>query len=154
MPLLAVEALPVSQPITIECVAEVSRRYQIPVALLGGVLAQERGRLGQSSPNKNGSWDLGPMQVNSAWLKFFAPYAITEHRLKHDGCANLAVGAWIIRYEQGRAKGGLWQAVGRYHSHRPELAAAYQAQVAAKLGELDAGRLTLAQLLEEANGGG
>jgi len=154
MPFLAVEALPVSQPITIECVAEVSRRYQIPVALLGGVLAQERGRLGQSSPNKNGSWDLGPMQVNSAWLKFFAPYAITEHRLKHDGCANLAVGAWIIRYEQGRAKGGLWQAVGRYHSHRPELAAAYQAQVAAKLGELDAGRLTLAQLLEEANGGG
>jgi hypothetical protein len=24
--------------------------------------------------------------------------------LKHDGCANLAVGAWIIRYEQGRVQ--------------------------------------------------
>ena len=55
MPVLTVEAMPVAQPVTIECVAEVSRRYQIPVGLLGGVLAQERGRLGQSSPNKNGT---------------------------------------------------------------------------------------------------
>ena len=55
MPVLTVEAVPVVQPVTIECVAEVSRQYQIPVALLGGVLAQERGRLGQSSPNKNGT---------------------------------------------------------------------------------------------------
>ena len=54
MPVLTVEAMPVVQPVTLECVAEVSRQYQIPVALLGGVLAQERGRLGQSSPNKNG----------------------------------------------------------------------------------------------------
>jgi len=154
MPLLAVEAVPVIQPVTVECVAEVSRRYQIPVALLGGVLAQERGRLGQASRNKNGSWDFGPMQINSAWLEFFAPYGITEHRLRHDGCANLAVGAWIIRYEQGRAKGDLWQAVGRYHSHKPELAAAYQGKVADKVGELNAGRLTLARFLEEANGGG
>ena len=154
MSFLSVEAVPVIQPVTVECVAEVSRRYQIPVALLGGVLAQERGRLGQASRNKNGSWDFGPMQINSAWLKFFAPYGITEHRLRHDGCANLAVGAWIIRYEQGRAKGDLWQAVGRYHSHRPDLAAAYQAQVAARVGELDAGRPTLAKLLDEANGGG
>jgi hypothetical protein len=74
--------------------------------------------------------------------------------LKNDGCANLAVGAWIIRYEQGRAKGDLWQAVGRYHSHKPDLATAYQAQVAAKVGELGAGRLTFAKLLEETNGGG
>jgi len=87
MPLI-VETIPNVQPVTIECVAEVSRRYQIPVALLGGVLTQERGRLGQSSPNKNGTWDMGPMQVNSSWLKFFAPYGVTEHRLKHDGCAN------------------------------------------------------------------
>jgi soluble lytic murein transglycosylase-like protein len=151
MPLL-VGTIPDVQPVTIECVAEVSRRYQIPVALLGGVLAQERGRLGQASPNKNGTWDIGPMQVNSAWLKFFAPYGITEHRLKHDGCANLTVGAWIIRYEQGRAKGDLWRAVGRYHSHQPDLAADYQGKVAAKVGELNTGRQTLARLLERPMG--
>ena len=154
MPMMIVEAIPSVQPVTVECVAEVSRRYQIPVALLGGVLAQEHGRLGQSSPNKNGTWDIGPMQVNSEWVKFFAPYGITEHRLKHDGCANLAVGAWIIRYEQGRAKGDLWQAVGRYHSHKPDLAVAYQSKVADKVGELNTGRQTLAKLLQEANGGG
>ena len=154
MPVLTVEAVPVVQPVTLECVAEVSRQYQIPVALLGGVLAQERGRLGQSFPNKNGTWDIGPMQVNSTWLKFFAPYGIDQHRLQHDGCANLAVGAWIIRYEQGKAKGDLWRAVGRYHSHQPGLAAAYQSRVAVKVGELNSGRQTLARLLEEANGGG
>lgn len=80
MPLFAVEALPVNKPITIECVAEVSRRHQVPVALLGRVLAQEPGRPGGSSPNKNGAYDFGPMQVNSAWLKFSAPYGVTERK--------------------------------------------------------------------------
>ena len=93
------------------------------------------------------------MQVNSTWLKFFAPYGIDQHRLQHDGCANLAVGAWIIRYEQCRAKGDLWRAVGRYHSHQPGLAAAYQSKVAVKVGESSSGRQTLAQLLREVNGG-
>ena len=74
--------------------------------------------------------------------------------MQHDGCANLAVGAWIIRYEQGKAKGDLWRAVGRYHSHQPGLAAAYQSKLAVKVGELSSGRQTLARLLEEANGGG
>jgi len=74
------------------------------------------------------------MQVNSSWLKFFAPYGVTEHRLKHDGCANLAVGAWIIRYGQGRAKGDLWRAMGRYHSHQPDLAAGYRPAYRADTG--------------------
>ncbi len=144
MPVLTVEAMPVVQPVTIECVAEVSRQYQIPVALLGGVLAQERGRLGQSSLNKNGTWDIGPMQVNSAWLKFFAPNGIDQHRLQHDGCANRRR-HYNHPHGQGRVKGDLWRAVGRYHSHQPGLAAAYQGKVVVKVGELNSGRQTLAR---------
>jgi len=68
--------------------------------------------------------------------------------------APTAVGTMTIRYGQGRAKGDLWRAVGRYHSHQPDLAAGYQGKVAAKVGELNTGRQTLARLLEEANGGG
>ena len=68
--------------------------------------------------------------------------------------APTAVGTITIRYGQGKAKGDLWRAVGRYHSHQPGLAAAYQSRVAVKVGELNSGRQTLARLLEEANGGG
>jgi len=153
MPLLNVEMSPVTQPITVECVAEVSRRYQIPPHLLGGVMAQERGSLGQANPNKNGTWDFGPMQVNSTWLKSLAPYGITEQRLKYDGCANLAVGAWIIRYEQGRAKGDVWQAVGHYHSHHPALAEDYRQKIALNVEKLGKGQMSLADVLVKANGG-
>jgi len=148
-----VDSLPIKQPVTIECVAEVSRRYQIPVHLLGGVMAQEQGSLGKASPNKNGTWDFGPMQVNSTWLKSLAPYGITEHHLKFDGCANLAVGAWIIRYEQGRAKGDVWQAVGHYHSHNPALAGDYRKKIAVHVEKLGKGQMSLADVLVKANGG-
>ncbi len=79
MPLLTVESFPFTQPVTVECVTEVSRRYQIPVHLLGGVMAQEKGSLGQITPNKNGTWDFGPVQVNSTWLKSLAPYAASPN---------------------------------------------------------------------------
>lgn len=150
--MMGIDTVPV-QPVTIECVAEVSRRYRIPVHFLGGVLAQEKGSLGQASPNKNGTWDFGPMQVNSTWLKSLGPFGITGQRLKYDGCANLAVGAWIIRYEQGRAKGGLWQAVGHYHSHNPALAWDYRQKIALHVEKLGKGQMSLADVLARANGG-
>lgn len=140
----------IQQPVTLECVAAVSQRYQIPPVLIGAILAQEHGRLGQKRANRDGSHDMGPMQVNSFWLPMLRRHGVEEgHMLRH-GCYNLAVGAWILRYEQARA-GEIWRAVGRYHSHDPQRAADYIRRVAAKARDIEAGRLPLWEILSHAN---
>ena len=144
---------PEALPVTMECVVAVAQRYQLPVELIGGILAQERGRLGQSRPNRDGSHDMGPMQINSFWLPMLRRYGVEESHMLHHGCWNLAVGAWIVRYEHARGHGGLWQAVGRYHSHDPRRAAGYAARVAEKARDIAEGRSSLDNILRHANGG-
>ena len=61
---------PETQPVTLECVVAVSQRYRVPIEIIAGILAQEHGQLGQKMPNRNGTYDMGPMQVNSFWLPF------------------------------------------------------------------------------------
>jgi hypothetical protein len=143
---------PEAQPVTVECVAAVSQRYQLPVELLAGILAQEHGRLGQSRPNRDGSRDLGPMQINSFWLPMLHRWGVEESHMLHHGCYNLAVGAWIVRYEQSRHPGDIWQAVGRYHSPNPQKAAAYALRVAEKARAVAAGQPTLENVIHYANG--
>jgi hypothetical protein len=143
---------PEYQPVTVECVVAVSQRYQLPVELLAGILAQEHGKLGQSRPNRDGSRDLGPMQVNSFWLPMLRRYGVEESHMLYHGCYNLAVGAWIVRYEASRHPGGLWQAVGRYHSPNPQRAAEYALRVAAKARAVADGRASLDGIIRHANG--
>lgn len=63
----------------------------------------EGGRVGQQvGPNVNGTYDLGPMQVNTRWVPvLLAPGALrTRQRnglLRDDGCVNVRVAAWILK---------------------------------------------------------
>lgn len=145
---------PEFQPLTLECVVQVSRQYQLPLEIMLGLLAQEGGRLGDKLHRHDGSYDFGPMQVNSFWLPKVAPYGVSENHLRWHGCYNVAVGGWILRYEQGRAGGDIWRAVGRYYTpSKPALATAYMRRVADKIRALASGRLTLTGILRHANGG-
>ena len=50
------------------CLMLASQTYAVPPAVLVGIYKAEGGRVGQESPNQNGSYDLGPMQINTTWL--------------------------------------------------------------------------------------
>lgn len=80
------------------CVAQAAEQYGVPPALIRSVLDVEGGGYGVDSKNRDGSDDMGWMQINSRWLPTFAPYAITRERLLTDACLNLEVGSWILRH--------------------------------------------------------
>lgn len=141
-----------TRPVTVECVMAVAQRYQVPVEVIGGILAQEHGRLGQKRSNRDGSYDMGPMQVNSFWLPMMRRHGVEEAHLLHWGCHNLAVGVWILRYEQSRRPGGLWQAVAHYHSPDPARGAGYARRVEAQARAIAAGTVGLDGILRYANG--
>ena len=77
--------------------------------------------------NKNGSYDIGLMQINSSWLPVLKKYGVEEGQLK-DACTNLQVGAWILSQNM-RRMGPTWEAVGAYNARNPQLRIKYAQRV-------------------------
>ena len=77
--------------------------------------------------NRNGSRDLGLMQINSAWLPTLATHGIGEQDL-FEPCTNIQVGAWILAGNVQRL-GYTWDAIGAYHAASPARRRAYAEQI-------------------------
>jgi soluble lytic murein transglycosylase-like protein len=82
----------------VECIAAASRYYEVPELLLHAILQKEGGRPGSMTRNTNGSWDLGPAQINTSWLPLFARYGVGAQALRDDSCTNFYAEAWVLRY--------------------------------------------------------
>lgn len=113
-----------------DCVRQTSQDFGVAIPVLLAVLKVESGgRTGIVRSNSNGSFDVGPMQLNSkSWLPYFqARYGVTPQELDTSMCSSLRAGAYVLRTEaqsgpcralaQHHPKGqDVWCAVGRYHA--------------------------------------
>lgn len=115
--------------VPIECINQAAISYHIPAILILSVLAIENGRVGSASPNRNGTFDLGPMQINSIWLSKIRLYGLTQHQLQYDPCVNVNVGTWILSQHIANDASSLWRGIGDYHSHTTLLNHSYQIKV-------------------------
>ena len=115
------------------CLMLASQNYQVPPQVLVGILHVEGGRIGQQVANTNGTYDLGPMQINTLWLPELARHWGVSKRTAHtwvrdDGCTNINVAAWILRQHLNET-GSLARAVSQYHSRTPQVGARYKRKV-------------------------
>lgn len=120
---------------TAYCMVTASQRFNLPLNGLLAILLQENGRIGARSSNKNGSFDLGPMQVNTVWLKSDSPLYgyVTAEQVQNNLCTNIHSAAWIWS-SQFKSSKDLWASVGYYHSPgNPALAWKYKVAINAKL---------------------
>jgi hypothetical protein len=125
------------------CMALTATVYHLPPRVLPSIQAIEGGRIGLMHSNKDGSVDLGVMQINTLWVGPIARFARMSEdnvrdRLLNDACFNIAAAGLIMRTYLNETKGDLLQAVGNYHSHTPILNQTYQTKV------LDAARMMFA----------
>lgn len=117
------------------CLIMASQTYQVPPQVMVGILHVEGGRIGQQvGPNDNGTYDLGPMQVNTRWLPDLARYwkvdvKTAKQWLRDDGCVNVHVAAWILRQKLDEAQGNLFNGIARYHSATPPIGSQYAMKV-------------------------
>lgn len=84
----------------------------------------EGGRPGLAAANKDGSADLGVMQINTLWIAPLAqhtrqPESTIRRRLLNEPCFNIAAAGAIVRIYLNEAKGDLMQAIGNYHLQTP-----------------------------------
>ena len=106
------------------CWDEAAERYQVNSALLYAIARTESGlnplAVGR---NRNGSRDIGLMQINSGWLPTLAAYGISERDLFRP-CTSIHVGAWLLARNFQRL-GYTWEAVGAYNAVSPGLRLVY-----------------------------
>ncbi|ALU89605.1 soluble lytic murein transglycosylase protein [Herbaspirillum rubrisubalbicans M1] len=110
------------------CWEQVANWYGVNVHLLYAIAKTESNLNPLArNQNKNGSYDIGLMQINSAWLPTLKKYGIDESRLR-DPCVNLQVGAWILSQNMQKM-GPTWEAVGAYNARNPKLRIEYARRV-------------------------
>jgi Soluble lytic murein transglycosylase and related regulatory proteins (some contain LysM/invasin domains) len=79
-----------------QCVEEASRMYGINPLIVYAIIKTESGFNPHAvNKNRNGTYDIGLMQVNSSWLPFLSRYGYTVNHL-FDPCINAKVGTWIL----------------------------------------------------------
>ncbi len=111
------------------CFDQAAKRYSVPPSLLKAISTVESGgNANARNVNKNGSYDIGHMQINSSWLPTLAKFNIDEKALG-DACVNTNVGAWVLAHNIARY-GLSWEAVGAYNAVSPSKRLVYARKVA------------------------
>ncbi|MBO9582068.1 MAG: lytic transglycosylase domain-containing protein [Sphingobium sp.] len=106
---------------------------------LWGLRDQEAGWIGAQIRNRNGTHDLGPLQVNSWWVTRIAAKigrepTVVRYWLTHDACFNVDAARWIFLSALA-STGDYWKAIGLYHSPTEWRRRRYAASVADRLAE-------------------
>jgi Transglycosylase SLT domain len=119
------------------CIFAAAQTYAVPPSVLLGILSVEGGRTGQAVVNTNGSYDLGPMQINTVWIPQLSRYwgvsqRVAVQMVRDDACVNIGVAAWIVR-SKINSTGSLVQGIAHYHSATPKFGSTYSRKVIAAM---------------------
>lgn len=124
------------------CLMMAAQTYNVPPAVMLGIMRVEGGRVGQAvGPNQNGTYDLGPMQINTLWVKELSrhwnvSYNTAFTMVKDDACINVSVAAWILRQRLNES-GNLTLAIAHYHSKTPKFGYVYARKVIGAIRQMD-----------------
>jgi hypothetical protein len=127
-------------PLTAACLATAAHAYHVPEIYLYSIMRTEGGKVGQAVLNTNGTYDLGPFQINSSWGPAIGRYwhvsvPTALQYVRDNGCGNALIASAILRKMLIETKGDFPKAIGYYHSHTPALAAQYRSMVLDKAGK-------------------
>ena len=114
--------------VPISCINQAAVMYRVPASLIISVLRTENGRKGMAKANSNGSFDYGPMQINTIWVKSLEKSGLTIDDIQNNPCINIMVGSWILSQSISKAP-NQWKGVGDYHSHTYVFNQKYQHKV-------------------------
>lgn len=97
------------------CFEEAATHFRVPAQLLRAISRVESGGNPVAlNRNRDGSVDVGHMQINSRWFANLAHLGISSDKL-WEPCTNTYVGAWILSQNIQRMGYG-WNAVGAYNA--------------------------------------
>lgn len=116
------------KPLTAECLNRAAKAYSFHPDILLAILWVEGGSVGKNSrANKNGTYDIGPFQLNSMHRKTINDLGFSEEEVRNDGCVNVTIAAWHLRKilppekeAEIHDEDSYLSAIANYHSATPE----------------------------------
>lgn len=124
------------RPVTMQCVLNAAIQRNVPANVLLAIEQIEGGSLGLAKPNKNGTLDFGPWQINSTHLKELSDYGVpkevSKYYLMHDGCYGAEYAAYRLQkcFADPDLQGkGFWTRAACYHSKTPKYNLIYQGKL-------------------------
>lgn len=98
------------------CWLKAGERYGIEPELLQAIaIVESNGNTAAINKNRNGTFDVGLMQINSSHLGALRKFRISQKDLLKDPCQSVMIGAWILA-GQIQQFGYTWDAVGAYNA--------------------------------------
>ena len=104
-------------------------KYDVPANIILAVAEIEGGKPGRYVENTNGTYDVGTMQFNTAYLQDLTQYGITANDVAAAGCYSYELAAWRLREHILKDTGDLWTRAANYHSKTPCYNAEYRAKL-------------------------
>lgn len=114
--------------VPVTCINHAAVTYHIPATAIIAVLKTEGGKIGMASKNKNGTFDYGPMQINSTWLPKLQRMGYSQQQIQNDACTNIKIGTWILAQKIAAGK-DWWHGIGGYNSYTPQFNQIYSRKV-------------------------
>jgi hypothetical protein len=114
----------------VTCSLAAGVKFGVPVNIVLAIAQIEGGRPGQWVRNRNGSYDVGPLQFNTRYLDHLQRhYGITAADVAAAGCYSYELAAWRLRKHLELDRGDQWTRVANYHSRSPAENDRYRAKV-------------------------
>jgi soluble lytic murein transglycosylase-like protein len=124
-----------------DCFDAAAKQHHVSPTVLRAIAEVESGNNPHAvNRNRNGTVDLGMMQINSIHLRELRKHGVKRRDLMNE-CKNIYTGAWLLRRKIDE-HGNNWKAVGAYHSETPKFRRQY-----AKLVERHAERLEAVRMM-------
>ncbi|PVZ82680.1 conjugal transfer protein [Serratia sp. S1B] len=126
--------MPPAQVERVVCSITAAIKYKVPANIMLAIAEKEGGKTGLENKNlnSNGSYDVGRMQFNTAYLKSLEKYGITVEDVAQPGCYSYDLAAWRIRGHIKNDNGDIWTKASNYHSKTPYYNEIYRADLIRK----------------------
>jgi hypothetical protein len=121
--------LPPQMQERIICSLSAAARYEIPANVLLAVAEIENGKPGQRVRNVNGTFDVGPLQFNTAYLEKLVRYGIMPADVEAAGCYSYDLAAWRLRQHLTKDQGDIWTRLSNYHSRTARFNRVYRSDL-------------------------
>ncbi|PTR35432.1 hypothetical protein C8J98_101698 [Luteibacter sp. OK325] len=121
--------IPAHRQEMVSCSLGAALAYDIPANLLLAIAEKESGKPGQWVRNENGTFDVGSLQFNTAYLRELNRFGITPEDVAVPGCYPFMLAAWRIRGHLRNDHGDIWTRASNYHSRTPRYNTRYRADL-------------------------
>lgn len=122
--------LPVELPIDdvrVYCSVEAGIHYEMPADLIFAVALNEGGQADSKVKNSNGTYDLGLMQFNTAYLKTLKKFGVNKEDVQKNDCYPFHLAGWRIKQHiEEDTSEDIFTKVAYYHSRTPVYNARYR----------------------------